>query len=65
MYEMKVGLASGGGEQQVWHVVIPHHGTSLCGTVVSATGVTAANETDRHCTPCMAHLQTLLDPERA
>ncbi|MEU0114085.1 hypothetical protein ABZ137_10205 [Streptomyces bobili] len=63
MYEMKVGLASGGGEH-VWHVVVPHQGTSLCGTDVTATGATATNTTDRHCTPCMVHLQTLLDADR-
>ncbi|MFD7133886.1 hypothetical protein [Streptomyces sp. NPDC059894] len=63
MYEMKVGLASGGGEL-VWHVVSRHHDSSLCGTALLAAGATAAHETDRHCAPCMVRLQQLMDAAR-
>ncbi|CAM5600464.1 hypothetical protein [Streptomyces aurantiogriseus] len=63
MYEMKVGLASGGGEL-VWHVVSRHrHDSSLCGTSL-ATAASAGHDTDRHCASCMLRLQELLDAAR-
>ncbi|MFF8974512.1 hypothetical protein [Streptomyces sp. NPDC014995] len=60
MYEMKVGLASGGGEL-VWHVVSRQHDSSLCGTALLAAATSATHNTDRHCAPCMVRLQQLMD----
>ncbi|MFH8470509.1 hypothetical protein [Streptomyces sp. NPDC017936] len=64
MYEMKVGLASGGGEL-VWHVVSRHHhDSSLCGTELSVVRASSAHDTDRHCASCMVRLQELMDAAR-
>ncbi|GKQ34912.1 hypothetical protein [Streptomyces sp. A012304] len=63
MYEMKVGLASGGGGH-VWHVVSPHGDSSLCGTDLSAVRAKPTHDTDRHCAPCMVRLQELLDAQK-
>lgn len=56
MYEMHVGTAVNG-NRPVWHVVVQHQRTTLCGQPLEAD---ENAQTDHHCLPCMTAFQHLM-----